>query len=231
MNLDLSAEKTGKEAARSDRNLTTHMEWFGRGTPIPFRLNSQWKDISINATLVPESERSSELIPSGPTQLLRMSEVSFVLSSSWAPRTLREKIESENFSSHASQLSLNGDHNSHMIVAEFEIGKIRGQMPIDNLLIMHMLSQSHPSGSSKLKAAPPSNSQNNHSPRNNRREDTPKFVFGLSIQSMSYDFYGPPCPPTTPSSSSLGPTFNPINNIGNSSRGKRIIDWMLVFPL
>ncbi|EFP90962.2 uncharacterized protein PGTG_17234 [Puccinia graminis f. sp. tritici CRL 75-36-700-3] len=219
MNLDLSAEKTGKEAARSDRNLTTHMEWFGRGTPIPFRLNSQWKDISINATLVPESERSSELIPSGPTQLLRMSEVSFVLSSSWAPRTLREKIESENFSSHASQLSLNGDHNSHMIVAEFEIGKIRGQMPIDNLLIMHMLSQSHPSGSSKLKAVPPSNSQNNHRPRNNRREDTPKFVFGLSIQSMSYDFYGPPCPPTTPSSSSLGPTFNPINNIGNSSRG------------
>jgi hypothetical protein len=67
MNLDLSAEKTGKEASRSDQNLTTHMEWFGRGSPIPLRLNSQWKDISINATLLPESEKSLEFIPSGPS--------------------------------------------------------------------------------------------------------------------------------------------------------------------
>ncbi|WAQ87924.1 hypothetical protein PtA15_9A48 [Puccinia triticina] len=224
MNLDLSAEKTGNEPSRSDQNLTTHMEWFGRGTSIPLRLNSQWKDISINATLLPDSPRSQESIPSGPTQLLRMSEVSFVLSSSWAPRTLRERIESEHFSSHASHISLNGDHNSHMIVAEFDIGKIRGQMPVDNLLIMHMLSQKHPSGSAKVKTAPPSMSPTNNRSRDNRRKDTPKFVFGLSIQSISYDFYGPTCPPTPPSSSSSsGPTLNPNSNIGNSSRATNIL--------
>jgi len=108
------------------------MEWFGRGTPIPLRLDSQWKDVIINATLVPNSVSPSDFIPNGPTQLLRMSDVSFVLSSSWAPRRLREKIESANFSSQSSYINLSRNHNSQMIVAEFDIGKIRGQMPIDN---------------------------------------------------------------------------------------------------
>jgi len=105
MNLDLSAEKTGKESSRLGRNLVTHMEWFGRGTPIPLRLDSHWKDVIINATLVPNSESPSDFIPNGPTQLLRMSDVSFVLSSSWTPRGLREKIESADFSSQASHIN------------------------------------------------------------------------------------------------------------------------------
>ncbi|KAH9447797.1 hypothetical protein Pst134EB_021796 [Puccinia striiformis f. sp. tritici] len=219
MKLDLSAEETGKEVSRSDRNLATHMEWFGRGTRIPLRLDTQWKDVSINATLFSDSDKSTEFIPNGPNQLLRMSEVSLVLSSSWAPRTLREKIEFETFSSQASHISLNGDHNNHMIVAEFDIGKIRGQMPVDNLLIMHMLSKGNSSGKSKVKTAPPSTAQGNNSPRDHRRKDVPKFIFGLSIQSMSYEFYGPTCPPTTSSSASApAATLHPIHTHTNSSR-------------
>ncbi|KAH9463165.1 hypothetical protein Pst134EA_015248 [Puccinia striiformis f. sp. tritici] len=148
-----------------------------------------------------------------------MSEVSLVLSSSWARRTLREKIKFETFSSHVSHISLNRDHNNHMIVAEFDIGKIRGQMPVDNLLIMHMLSKGKSSGKSKAKTAPPSTAQGSNTPWDHRRKEVPKFIFGLSIQSMSYEFYGPTCPPTT-SLSALAPaaTLHPIHTHTNSSR-------------
>ncbi|KNZ59490.1 hypothetical protein VP01_171g3 [Puccinia sorghi] len=224
MNLDLSAEKTGKESSRSGRNLITHMEWFGRGTPIPLRLDSQWKDVIINATLVPNSESPSDFIPNGPTQLLRMSDVSFVLSSSWTPRGLREKIESANFSLQSSHLNLSSDHNSQMIVAEFDIGKIRGQMPIDNLLIMLMLLKHDPVGTSKAHSAPPPTSQDSNRPRQNRPKDAPKFVFGLSMQSLSYDLHGP-----TGSSSALSPSAasqNPLNSsIGSSSRAVNILSF------
>jgi len=224
MNLDLSAEKSGKESSRSGRNLVTHMEWFGRGTPIPLRLDSQWKDVIINATLVPNSESPSDFIPNGPTQLLRMSDVSFILSSSWAPRGLNEKIESANFSSQSSHINLSGDHNSQMIVAEFDIGKIRGQMPIDNLLIMLLLSQHDLVGTSKAHSAPPPTSQDSNRPRQNRPRDAPKFVFGLSMQSLSYELHGP-----TGSSSALLPSAasqNPVNsNIGSSSRAANVLSF------
>ncbi|PLW06226.1 hypothetical protein PCANC_27453 [Puccinia coronata f. sp. avenae] len=217
LNLDLSAEKVGDKSSRSDH---THMEWFGRGAPIPLRLDSQWKDVSINARLISDSDKSSEAIPNGPTQLLRMSDVSFVLSSSWIPRSLRKKIEWENFALQASYSSINGDHNSHMIVAEFDIGKIRGQMPIDNLLIMHMLSKHNPKGSSQALKPTPVPSQGSTWPRKNRPQDVPKFVFGLSIQSISYDLYGPAGPPSTSFSSATKPN---MMNLGNSSRGANVL--------
>lgn len=227
MNLDLSAERTGMESRQASSNIATHMEWFGRGASVPIRFDLGWKDLNINAALISDSEELSQFINCEPNQLLRMSEISCVLNSSWVPGTLRGKIQADPyFSSSASQVNFNRDHNESLTVAELEIGKIRGQMPIENLLILHELFRSKTQNSFDSKSEPPLDrkvTQVHHLARH-RLMEAPKLVLGLTVQSIAYDFHGStklqsPTSDSPPVAESSNPSNHPSRRINVLSFG------------
>ncbi|MBW0479720.1 hypothetical protein O181_019435 [Austropuccinia psidii MF-1] len=192
-NLDFSAEKSSKRSNRS----SAHVEWFGLNAAIPLRFDFRWKEVNLSTNAFSDIKDYRPLGCPNPKNLLKIAETSCVLSSSWAPKAFREKIAPlahlSTFSS--SHLKFTGDHNDHMIVIEFEMGKIIGQAHIDDFELILTLARNISALASDFNLGSPKVQQDVvtkvslQAPR--RDLFLPKFVLGLFLHSISFDLYGP----------------------------------------
>ncbi|CAH7672088.1 golgi-body localization protein domain-containing protein [Phakopsora pachyrhizi] len=177
-NLDLSEEK---KKLGSDRS--THTEWFGRNTSVPLRFKSSCKEIEVGIRANIQPEHPEESTTRNSTQLLKISETFFALSSTWIPDSVRAKLSIDGYQfSSMSYIRFSGDHNDHMVVAELEIGKVEGKISTSDIISLLAFFSNLPKKSSSEPRRNDSHSKN-----------LPRYVIGVTVHSISYDFCGASC--------------------------------------
>lgn len=206
LNIDLSEDKAERQTTRK-----THREWFGSDNSILLRFHAQWKEVTLRAELLPSGMNTSggctpdinfdfRASQKARVPLLHISETYCTLSSSWLPKPLREKLATKHKTlPSARYVNFTGDHNAHMLVVEVEIGRIEGQISIDDVSFVNLLNsristrQSHPQPNVKYGSpgSIPVHSIHQHS---SFISDLPRLATIVSLQSFSFNLYGPSIP-------------------------------------
>ncbi|EGG04706.1 uncharacterized protein MELLADRAFT_78278 [Melampsora larici-populina 98AG31] len=194
LNIDLSEDKTARQNTRK-----THTEWFGSENSILLRFHAQWKEVTLRAELLP-SDFDFRTSQRARVPLLHISETYCTLSSSWLPKSLREKLSTKHKTlSSTRYVNFTGDHNAHMLVVEVEIGRIEGQISIDDVSLVNQLNsnislrQSHTQSNVKH-GSPGSIPVHPALSHNSFISDLPRLATIISLQSFSFNLYGPSVP-------------------------------------
>lgn len=141
--------------------------------------------------------------------LLHVSETHFTISSTWLPISLRKALfATQTTVSSTGYIKFTGDHNAHMSVVEFEIGRIQGQISVDDLTTLsdmeanlssrHDHDNARGHNSRRADNLCPGRATSVFQDRGTMYEgcvsDIPKIAAIISVQSFSFDLLGPKIP-------------------------------------